>query len=82
MDESCNALFNANKIGGGDIPPSVRDKSDALPETQKPFMAEYLHSGVSTRSVQLVMLNSSSCTKGITSNFITYAALVCNADYL
>lgn len=50
-DKSCNALLNANKIGGGDVPPCVGVKSSALPEVQKPLFAENSNTGVSTRNV-------------------------------
>lgn len=47
-DKSSIALFNANKIGGGDVPPCVGTRSNALPEVQKPLLAENSHTGVST----------------------------------
>lgn len=50
-DKSSNALLNANKIGGGDVPPSVGVKSSALPEVQKPLLAENSNTGVSTSNV-------------------------------
>lgn len=50
-DKSCNALLNANKIGGGDIPPCVGVKSSVLPEVQKPLLAENSDTGVSTNNV-------------------------------
>ena len=48
MDKSCAALFNANRIGGGDVPPCVGVKSSALPEVRKLFLAENSDTGVST----------------------------------
>lgn len=50
-DKSSNALLNANKIGGGDVPPCVGVKSSALPEVKKPSLAEDSDTGVSTISV-------------------------------
>lgn len=50
-DKSSNALLNANKIGGGDIPPCVGVKSTALPEVQKSLLAENSDTGVSTNNV-------------------------------
>ena len=47
-DKSSNALLNANKIGGGDVPPCIGVKSSALPEVQKPLLAENSDTGVST----------------------------------
>ena len=47
-DKSGNALLNANRIGGGDVPPSIGVKSCALPEVQKPLLAENSDTGVST----------------------------------
>lgn len=49
-DKSCNALLNADRIGGGDVPPCTGVKSDALPEVQKPSQAEDSNTGVSTRN--------------------------------
>lgn len=46
-DKSSNALLNANKIGGGDVPPCIGVKSSALPEVQKPLLAENSDTGVS-----------------------------------
>ena len=48
-DKSCNALLNANKIGGCDVPPCIV-KNSALPEVQKPQLAENSETGVSTSS--------------------------------
>lgn len=50
-DKSCAALLSANKIGGSDIPPCIGITSDALPEIQKPPLAENSQTGVSTNSV-------------------------------
>ena len=47
-DKSSNALLNADKIGGGDVPPCIGVKSGALPEVQKPLLAENSDTGVST----------------------------------
>ena len=47
-DKSSNALLNADKIGGGDIPPCIGVKSGALPEVQKPLLVENSDTGVST----------------------------------
>lgn len=77
-DKSCSALFNANGIGGGDIPPSVRVKSDILPEVRLSFFAENSHTGVSTKNAQDGTI-SYSYSKKESSKIITYAALVCNA---
>lgn len=49
-DKSCSALLNANRIGGGDVPPCIGVKSSALPEVQKPVLAEDSDTGVSTRN--------------------------------
>lgn len=46
-DKSSNALLNADKIGGGDVPPCIGVKSGALPEVQKPLLAENSDTGVS-----------------------------------
>ena len=48
-DKSCNALLNANKIGGCDVPPCIV-KNSALPEVQEPQLAENSEIGVSTSS--------------------------------
>ena len=50
-DKSCDALLNADKIGGGDIPPCVGVKSNALPEVQKLLLAENSDTGVTTNNV-------------------------------
>lgn len=47
-DKSSNALLNANKIGGGDVPPCIGVKSSALPEVQKFLLAVNSYTGVST----------------------------------
>lgn len=47
-DKSSNALLNADKIGGGDVPPCIGVKSGVLPEVQKPVLAENSDTGVST----------------------------------
>ena len=47
-DKSSNALLNADKIGGGDVHPCIGVKSGALPEVQKPLLAENSDTGVST----------------------------------
>ena len=47
-DKSSNALLNADKIGGGDVPPCIGVKSSALPEVRKLFLAENSDTGVST----------------------------------
>ena len=52
-DESSNALLNADKIGGGDVPPCIGVKSSALPEVQKLLLAENSDTGVSTNNVPL-----------------------------
>lgn len=62
-DKSCTALLNANRIGGGDIPPCVGVKTGALPEVHKPLLAENSDTGVSTRSV-----NPSTRTNEINNN--------------
>lgn len=49
-DKSSNALLNADKIGGGDVPPCIGVKSGALPEVQQPLWAENSDTGVSTNS--------------------------------
>ena len=49
-DKSSNALLNADKIGGGDVPPCIGVKSGVLPEVQKPVLAENSDTGVSTNS--------------------------------
>ncbi len=49
-DKSSNALLNANKIGGGDIPPCVGVKFNALPEVQKLLSEENSNTGVSTNN--------------------------------
>lgn len=49
-DKSCTALLNANRIGGGDIPPCIGVTIDALPEVHEPFLAENSYTGVSTKS--------------------------------
>lgn len=50
-DKSSIALLNADKIGGGDIPPCVGVKSNALPEVQKLLLAENSDTGVTTNNV-------------------------------
>lgn len=50
-DKSSNALLNADKIGGGDVPPCIGVKSSALPEVQKPLLAKDSDTGVSTSNV-------------------------------
>ena len=52
-DESSNALLNADKIGGGDVPPCIGVKSSAPPEVQKLLLAENSDTGVSTNNVPL-----------------------------
>ena len=47
---SSNALLNADKIGGGDVPPCIGVKSSALPEVQKLLLAEDSDTGVSTNN--------------------------------
>lgn len=47
---SSNALLNADKIGGGDVPPCIGVKSSALPEVQKLLLAEDSDKGVSTNN--------------------------------
>ena len=47
---SSNALLNADQIGGGDVPPCIGVKSGALPEVQKPLLAENSDTGVSTNN--------------------------------
>ena len=49
-DKSSNALLNADKIGGGDVPPCIGVKSSALPEVQKLLLAEDSDTGVSTNN--------------------------------
>ncbi|MCM1510968.1 MAG: UpxY family transcription antiterminator [Clostridium sp.] len=39
-----------NRIGGGDVPPALEFKSDALPEVQKPVLAANSDTGVSTNN--------------------------------
>lgn len=75
MDKSCAALFNANRIGGGDVPPCVGVKSSALPEVQTSFLMENSHTGVSTRNA---LLDKEERNFKIN----IYAALVCNAYHL
>jgi len=41
-----------NTHGGGERPPCAGFTPDALPEVQKPILAENSHTGVSTRSVR------------------------------
>ena len=48
-DKSCTALLNANRIGGGDIPPCVGVKTGALPEVQEPVLTENSQTGIPTR---------------------------------
>ena len=62
-EKSCTALLNANRIGGGDIPPCVGVKTGALPEVHKPLLAENSDTVVSTRSV-----NPSTRTNEINNN--------------
>lgn len=50
MKVADNASVDDNTHGGGVIPPSTRFAPDALPEVQKPVLAENLQSGVSTRN--------------------------------
>ena len=45
-----NASIDDNTHGGGEIPPCTGFAPDALPEVQKPDLAENLQSGVSTRN--------------------------------
>ncbi|MGM9778622.1 MAG: UpxY family transcription antiterminator [Prevotella sp.] len=45
-----NASIDDNTFGGGEIPPCTGFTPDALPEVQKPDLAENLQSGVSTRN--------------------------------
>lgn len=52
-DNTSNALLNADKIGGGDVPPCIGVKPSALPEVQKPLLAENSDTGVSTSNVPL-----------------------------
>ena len=52
-DKSSNALLNADKIGGGDVPPCIGVKFSALPEVQKPLLVENSDTGVSTNNVPL-----------------------------
>lgn len=52
-DKSCAALLNANRIGGGDIPPCIDVKIDALPEVPKSFLTGNSNTGVSTRNALL-----------------------------
>lgn len=47
-DKSCDALLNANRIGGGNVPPCIGAESDALPEARKPSLAADSDTGVST----------------------------------
>ena len=47
---SSNALLNADKIGGGDVPSCIGVKSSALPEVQKLLLAEDSDTGVSTNN--------------------------------
>ncbi len=49
-DKSCDALVNASRIGGGDVPPCIGVESGALPEVQKPSLAADSDTGVSTRN--------------------------------
>lgn len=46
--KSCTALLNANRIGGGDVPPCIGVESGVLPEVQMPVLAENSDTGVST----------------------------------
>lgn len=61
MGKSCIALFNVNKIGGSDISPCVRVKSDTLPEVQMSFKTANSYTGVSTRNGQDGTVISLSC---------------------
>jgi len=53
MDIVKNISANVDTHGGGERPPSTGLAPDALPEVQKPFLAENSHTGVTTRSVPL-----------------------------
>lgn len=53
-DKSCDALLNANRIGGGDVPPRIGVKSSALPKVQKQLLAANSDTGVSTNNVPSV----------------------------
>ena len=50
MSVTERALGDVNTHGGGEIPPSTGLTPDALPEVQKPILAENSHTGVSTRN--------------------------------
>lgn len=81
-DKSCSALLNANRIGGGDVPPCVGVKSSALPEVQASFLMENSHTGVSTRNALLVKCSVAINKEERNSKINKYAALVCNAYHL
>ena len=53
MKVADNTSFDVNTNRGGEIPPRIRLTPDALPEVQKPILAENLQSGVSTRNTLL-----------------------------
>ena len=52
MSVTERALGDVNTHGGGERPPCAGFTPDALPEVQKPILAENSHTGVSTRSVR------------------------------
>lgn len=53
MNIADNTSNDVNTKGGGIIPPCTGIKSDALPEVQKPILAENSQTGVSTKNVLL-----------------------------
>ena len=50
MNIADNTSIDVKSNGGGDYPPSTGLTPDALPEVQKPVLAENLQSGVSTKN--------------------------------
>lgn len=58
-DTSCDALLNADRNGGGDIPSCIGVKSSALPEVQKLYSAENSDTGVSTSNALSINSNPS-----------------------
>lgn len=56
MNIADNTSNDVNTKGGGIIPPRTRIKSDALPEVQKPILAENSQTGVSTKNALLETL--------------------------
>ena len=53
MDIADSLSTDVDTYGGGINPPSTGLTSDALPEVQKPVLAENSHTGGTTRNVPL-----------------------------